>query len=274
MNVRKHFFAAVVLLAAPCLALATPVDLGSAGTYTLLSIGANPNSVILGSNAEIHGNVGARYFLNMASGAEILGNADYGIASIGAGASITGASTTRGNSFWNDVASDLQTASNAAKAMTGTNEGAITASTIFASSGHLSVFKVSKVNLGAGESLTLKGDADDQFVVNVGGNFALGGGAIKLDGVSADNVLFNIYGNGADVNVGAGHMQGTYIAPKGTMELGDGLTLKGVRFLGKTIQGNLQDVYEPTPVPEPSGLPMMVIGLLGIAGLEIYRRSR
>ncbi|MFC3116001.1 PEP-CTERM sorting domain-containing protein [Cellvibrio fontiphilus] len=281
-----HSIAIGLLMAANSYAL--PVDLGKAGAYTLLATGTNVHHGIplygnleLGSEAYIHGNVGVRNTLNMAHGAVVYGNADFGSLYQNPGAAIQGDANQQGSAFWDSLYSDLKAASLAAKALGGTNAGYINSSQTFHRQGDVSVFSITGLNLSAGHSLTLKGNADDVFIVNVDYfGFMLGGGAaIVLDGIKAENLLFNMHGalNAGHVNVAAGSMQGTYIAPDAYMQLGDGLNLDGVRFLGAGISGNLQTVQgfpgdqPPAVVPEPSVLLLFGFGLMGL-GLVRLRR--
>ncbi len=272
--------AAMVLAMASSSAFALPVDLGNASNYTLLSHGTNIwygqplyGNLELGSEAEIYGNVGVRNTLNMAHGSVIHGDADFGSLTQNPGASIDGAATVQNAAFWDALYADLKGASQSAKALTGVNAGYVNTTQTFNRQGDVSVFNILGLNLSAGKSLTLKGNADDVFIVNVDYfGFMLGGGAsIILDGVSAENVLFNVFGelNKGHVNVAAGSMQGTYIAPDGYFQLGDGLSLDGVRFLGAGISGNLQTVHgiktPPTEVPEPSALLLLGLGLISLS---------
>lgn len=273
--------AALVFLAASY-AHALPIDLGKAGDYTLLATGTAVHhglplygNLELGSEAYIHGNVGVRNTLNMAHGAVVFGNADFGGLFQNPGAVIQGDANQQGAAFWDSLYSDLKAASLAAKALGGVSAGYINSTQTFHRQGDLSVFNISGLNLSAGHSLTLKGNADDVFIVNVDYfGFMLGGGAaIVLDGVRAENLLFNMHGalNDGHVNVAAGTMQGTYIAPDAYMQLGDGLHLDGVRFLGAGISGNLQTVQgisgetPPVQLPEPSALLLLGLGLLGLS---------
>lgn len=260
---------------------AAPISLGSAADYTLLATGTRVHHDIplygnleLGSEAYIYGNVGVRNTLNMAHGAIIYGDANFGSLLQNPGSAIQGAASQQSASFWDALYGDLKAASLAAKALGGTFAGYINTTQTFDRCAQLSVFNISGLNLTAGHSLTLRGGADDKFIVNVDYfGFMLGGGAaIILDGINPDNVLFNMHGalNAGHVNVAAGSMQGTYIAPDAYMQLGDGLALDGVRFLAAGISGNLQTVYgiggdtPPVDVSEPPGLLLFALALLGL----------
>lgn len=282
-GVKGRFLMGVALLGVSLASFASPIDLGEASQYTLLGVGSQYGSVGLGSAAQIYGNVGARNGLTIGDAAVVHGNAKYGSLSREGSGSISGNASHEGNSYWNGVYDDLKSASLAAKGMTADRSyGLINTSTVF-NSAEGSIFAIGGVNLGAGNTLTLKGSSTDKFIINVGGYFSLGGGAgIVLDGVSADNVLFNLYGQGnaASISAAAGSLAGTFIAPNGFFTLGDGLNLDdGVRFLADGILGNFQDVEgipgDPgvSDVPEPASWGLLVLGLV-LVGCGLLRRRR
>ena len=71
------------------------------------------------------------------------------------------------------------------------------------------------LSLGGGSVLTLTGPAGAKFVINVSGNFALGGGSkiVVSGGLQPKDVLINVVGTGQDVNIGGSSvLQGTLIA--------------------------------------------------------------
>ncbi len=238
--------------------------------------------LILGAEADVYGNVGARGLLSFAPKAEVHGDASYGLLSMGAEAGIDGIATAQGSDFWDALYSDIKSASNTAKAMAGMDAGAVTSTRTLERTDDVSVYNLSTIWLDGG-SLTLKGGVDDVFIINVRDNFFLGGlAAILLDGVAAENVLFNMYGSIAQgtghINVAAGTLQGTFIAPDANMQLGDGLTeFSNVRFLGAGMSANLQTLHGITPpdmtppvitVSEPSMLLLIGLGLMGLGAIR------
>ncbi|HEX7325598.1 MAG TPA: choice-of-anchor A family protein [Rhodanobacteraceae bacterium] len=284
-------FAAGALLLISGAALATPVNLGNAGDYALLAAGTRwngqtiPGSMTLGSGARIHGNVGAMSQLELGAGANVYGNANYGSLTLDPGAgSITGTAAEQSAAFWAGLRGDLTSASQAAQSMAGAVDlGAITGNYTFASTGATSVFDLTSLNLGAGNSLTLSGHAGDQFIINVANAFNMANASIVLDGISASDVLFNVYGayGQSSFTASGGSLQGTFLAPYASMTLGDGITANGARFLAAGMTANLQDVYGdfgnggggPVPVPEPAALPLLLLGVIGVLALAWRRRK-
>lgn len=255
---------------------ATPIDLGGAEKYTLLSMGEETQgdhpggNLQLGSEAYIYGNVGSRYQLEMADGAIVYGDADYGSVDLEGSAQIKGASTVKSEAYWDGLYNDLLTASDYASSLSGESVGYVNSSKELTATGGLSVFNIEQgINLGGGSYLTLIGDIDDQIIVNVDGHLNLGSGAgiLLSGGILADNVLFNITYSSA--MFGGAEFSGTYISSESFFTVGDGAIMKDTRILTHGIQGNLQDVGTPdsmvTKVPAPSAWLLMLVGLLGLA---------
>ena len=80
----------------------------------------------------------------------------------------------------------------------------------------VNVISVGSVQLNGSAALTLHGGANDYFLINVSGKYAMTGTAsIKLTGgISETHVIFNITGSGEQVAfTGKSVGEGTYIAP-------------------------------------------------------------
>ena len=204
MKLINKTFAILGLLAAATFGHAVPVDLGSASEYTLLGAGPGASSTSglmqLGSKAIIHGNVGGRGFIGLSSGVEIHGDLNGGFVSAAPDATVFGDTNVRSNSYWDGIYNDLVSASDTARSYGGTSLSTINSTTVLNGQGGLSVFDINgSILLEAGESLTISGSASDTFIINVSERLHLGSlAAILLDGVEADNVLFNFYGEGND----------------------------------------------------------------------------
>lgn len=284
----KYLFASMALLAVSYASFATPVDLGGAGSYTLLATGTPwygsslHGNMNLGSGAEIYGNVGARGPLMLSPAVTIHGDADYGdLIWNEQSASITGVRTQQ-ETGWDNLYNDLKSASQKAKALGSGGLGLVDSSTVFHSQGNVSVFDISGLTLGEDGSLTLEGSATDQFIINIGSSgVSLDTGAsINLDGVLAENVLFNMYTN-AGLSAENSTLAGSFIAPDGYFQLGDGLDLSGgARFLGSGMTANLQQMPgftsrpEPSSIPEPAALGMMCFGLVLLGGGLGWRKRQ
>lgn len=270
MNLISKTFALLSLSAAASFATAAPIDLGAAGDYTLLAMGDTPGgNLIIGSEAQIYGNVGARGELRMADGVTIHGNAVGGNIIYDGSASVTGTATVGDDAYWQGLSNDLMAASVYAHSLTADYSlGNINGSQSLIGNGGQNVIDIAgNVSLGGGQNLTLSGTADDVFIINVDGYLNIGSGAgILLDGVSAENVIFNVSFWAA--MFGGADFSGTYIAPTTHWTIGDGATMQGTQVLAYNLSGNVQDVVGIPPsvsVPEPSSIVLMMMSLLGVA---------
>lgn len=86
--------------------------------------------------------------------------------------------------------------------------------------GGTNVIKVNNVNMGRGDILALTGGANDVFVINVSGRFVFQSGAIQLNGVTPDHVVFNVPTSGPNVQISGQYsvFNGTILAPNRTVD--------------------------------------------------------
>ena len=160
--------------------------------------------------------------------------------------------------------------------------------TIDASSGMLDgngnrVFSVSSFNFGNGATLTINGDgAGDSVVLNFSSNAQFGGN-IVLNGITSDQVLFNITGgasltggNTLQDNTNGANLTGTFLDPNGAVSVVH-TVLTGRIFGGDT--SNMQivsgdTVTAPTGLPEPSSAASFFSVLGGLGALLLLRKLR
>jgi hypothetical protein len=160
--------------------------------------------------------------------------------------------------------------------------------TIDASSGMLDgngnrVFSVSSFNFGNGATLTINGDgAGDSVVLNFSSNAQFGGN-IVLNGITSDQVLFNITGgasltggNTLQDNTNGANLTGTFLDPNGAVSVVH-TVLTGRIFGGDT--SNMQivsgdTVTAPTGLPEPSSAASFFSLLGGLGAVLLLRKLR
>ena len=253
-------------------ALAGVINLGSADDYSLLATGSPwGGSMVLGSAVDIGGNIGAKDSVLIGTGSMIDGNVHGGSVHYDASTQITGTVETRSPIYWGQVVHDLKSAAQQAADLGGVKWGEIKDATTLNGNG-LTVFHLDGLSLDNGETLFLEGDATTEFVINVSNYLDLNSGAriVALGGLNPANVTFNMM-DGAMIRMNNATAIGTFIADDSFVQLGDGNIFEETRFLGGTIQGNLQRLRPPSfiNIPEPG-----VIGflLMGLAGIFLVRR--
>lgn len=255
------------------------VNLGVADKYTI-GVGqwdfhgtAVDGSLVLGSEAFIHGSVAASKSIGFASGAIVYGDACSTHLNMGSASEVKGISSacsdvvkTSGNVL-DQLSVDILAASNAAKNLTGTDHGAITETTTFDASVQ-NVINVSSLILGSSDVLYINGSSNDNLVINISGNALIASGAkiLLADGLTSANVLFNFINETvSSLNFGGAELNGTFLATKGAFNAGDGAILKDVRFYTNyALIGNFQTVKTAVPhveVPEPSTILILLAGL-------------
>ncbi|MCH2114580.1 MAG: ice-binding family protein [Pirellulales bacterium] len=290
-NPQMHlFFRSSALIVAFMLAStvsAVPVDLGIAGHYTILGAGVTTSTshyagnLSLGSEAHVFGSAGGRNVVNVAPSVQVDDDLSGGHINASLDLIVGGTQAVLSEGEWSLIHQDMIDASaEAADLPNQTALSNISGSTVLSSTGSaLSVYNVTgAIFLGAADVLTISGSTSDEFVINVDGgmNLASGASIVMSGGARPENVLFNFTGGGfggpASI-IGATTFNGTYLAPYMYFQIGDGAIMDATRILASGIQGNIQDITPPLPIPEPTTAILLGLGL-AVMGMKMTKGQR
>ena len=138
------------------------------------------------------------------------------------------------------------------------------------------VFNVTSFSFNNGSTLTISGDAaGDSVVLNFSAAVQLGG-TIVLNGLSPDQVLFNVTGNHAlKANANGATLAGVFLDPDGTMSFNDavveGRILGGGSHALALAAGVTLIAPAVTRAPEPASFALLAPSLCAIGAIR--RRS-
>jgi len=170
-----------------------------------------------------------------------------------------------------------QSASSYAASLTATQTyGNISTATTFTGNGGLNVIDVTNIQ---NAPLTLSGNGNDRFVINVSGTFNTNQ-TMTLSGINASQILFNFTGTSGNVfqTSGGDSLYGTFLAADGGASQFSNLNLDGSLI---NTDGNVQFVsgskitafasFNAPAAPEPSTIAIFGFGVLSLAYLRFRR---
>jgi len=262
------------------------ISLGQAANFAGLEMGTGTNGFTISSgNTRITGNVGvaANGNLNDSGGAQITGTIDAGA---GASVVISGGSAASGGTVqpyaqMAQAISDAGTAASFYAGLTPTqtistlnnNTGTITVGS------GVSVFDVTGSLSLSAQNLTLAGNSNSTLVFDIhGGNNSMQGtSSIILNGISADQVLFNLIGTGVQFITGGNSVtEGIFLAENGAISISGGTHVSDFIAGGSlTFQSGptITQATTLTPVPELGTWPTALFSL-ALMGLMVRLRRK
>ena len=269
------------LAAAP--ASANMLDLGTAADYAVVDLG---NGTSFGWNVPVTGNMllGNGVTANFAGGASITGTVSYDSTTQGQGTfnqvNAAGGFTQVGTSVTNAALTSADNVANYAAGLTANETfGNISNATTFNAVGSQTVVDVANIMNAA---ITINGNANQIFVINVSGSYNTNVSMVLTGGVTAADILFNFTGTSNHVLQTSGGdcggktcLYGTFLATKGGQFQFSNLDLTGELI---NTAGDIQLVSgsevkyvpfsPPQNVPEPASLFLLGSALVLLASLR------
>ena len=291
---KSHIVLAVgTILFVPLVQLQLRADIitqigGDTRNFTILNTSGAGSQLHL-SQGTITGNigVGGTGTVKADGSGTINGNVDFSASNTGQ-FSITPSKTLNGsvNYSHTDVTNDLTSISNfssAVDAEAGFSLGAINLAsgqslTINASSGVSDgkgnrVFTISSFTAAAGSTITINGDlAGDNVILNLdtGGNTVMLDGNVILNGITSDQVFFNVTGGG-ELKIDGGSDQGIFSDLNGQIFV-SAATIGGRLFGGDaTTMQIVSNASLDSKTPEPSEILLLSTVLFG--SVLAYKRG-
>ncbi len=124
------------------------------------------------------------------------------------------------------------------------------------------------------DTISITGDANDQFILNVTGSFLQAKTTVLLNGIEWEQVLFNLLGtDDARINKEGTDFKGTVLAPDRHFIFQDGGALFEGRLLAEnvTVKSGAQIVGPANMVPVPS---TAATGLVLLGLIALFSRGR